>query len=263
MTVDGWANLEITSSDVVAYTYNRLGQQTTITDQRGTIRSIYYDTLGRKTNDCVSTVGGDTDNAVLQIATAYEVRGMVQTVTSYNNATVGSGTVLNQMQLTYNTFNQLVEEQQDHATTVSGSSPAVQYGYDSGGSSSNEIRFNQLTYPNGRVVNYVYNSGMDATLNRVSAIYDVTTSVNLAAYTYLGLNTVIRITYAEPSVWLDLWGGTSGTFNGLDLFNRIIDQLWQNSSSTALDQYKYGYDLNSNRQWKQNVVGTALDEYYT
>jgi hypothetical protein len=34
-----------------------------------------------------------------------------------------------------------------------------------------------------------------------------------------------------------------------------------------LDRYKYGYDQNSNRQWKQNVVATsagkALDEYYT
>ena len=32
---------------------------------------------------------------------------------------------------------------------------------------------------------------------------------------------------AQPSVMLDLWGGTSGTFNGFDLFNRIIDQRWE------------------------------------
>jgi RHS repeat-associated protein len=68
-----------------------------------------------------------------------------------------------------------------------------------------------------------------------------------------------------------LWGGTSGTFAGLDLFSRIIDQRWQNDitgTPADIDRYKYGYDLNSNRLWKGNVVGTAavtagLDEFYT
>jgi RHS repeat-associated protein len=81
---------------------------------------------------------------------------------------------------------------------------------------------------------------------------------------------VIRITYPEPAVWLDLWGGTSGTFNGFDLFGRIIDQRWQNnvtSSPTDIDRYQYGYDQDSSRIWKANVVGTpvvtgGLDEYY-
>ena len=41
--------------------------------------------------------------------------------------------MLNQVQLTYNTFGQLIEEQQEHAGAVSGSTPSVQYGYDSGG----------------------------------------------------------------------------------------------------------------------------------
>ena len=50
----------------------------------------------------------------------------------------------------------------------------------------------------------------DDRLSRVSAIKDGATS--LAAYTYLGGGTVIRIDYTEPDVMLDLWGGTSGTF---------------------------------------------------
>jgi RHS repeat-associated protein len=81
---------------------------------------------------------------------------------------------------------------------------------------------------------------------------------------------IIRIEYPEAEVWLDLWGGTSGTFAGLDQFNRIIDQRWQNSTSstpTDIDRYQYGYDQDSNRIWKANVVGTpivtgGLDEYY-
>jgi RHS repeat-associated protein len=259
-------------SDVVSYAYNRLGQQRTMTDQRGTVRTFYFDKLGRPTNDCVTTNGTGTDVAVKQVARTYEVRGMVKTITSTDSASQGAGTVLNQVQLDYNTFGQLAAEWQDHGAIVSSSTPKVQYAYDSGGSSSNEIRFNQLTYPNARAIAYDYGSsgGMNDYLNRIAAIKDGGTS--LSAYTYLGSGMVVRTAYPQPSVWLDLWGGTSGTFSGLDLFNRITDQLWQNNTGgtpAAIDEYRYGYDLNSNRQWKANVVGTAalspnpgLDELY-
>ena len=82
---------------------------------------------------------------------------------------------------------------------------------------------------------------------------------------------IIRIDYPQVAVRLDLWGGTSGTFAGLDQFNRVIDQRWQNNTSGTpadIDRYQYGYDRDSNRMWKANVVGTpivtgGLDEYYT
>ncbi|QOV87556.1 RHS repeat-associated core domain-containing protein [Humisphaera borealis] len=77
---------------------------------------------------------------------------------------------------------------------------------------------------------------------------------------------IIRIDYPQPDARLDLWGGVSGTFAGLDRFNRIIDQRWQNAVGTTpadIDRYKYGYDRDSNRTWKQNTVGSTLDEYYT
>ena len=48
-------------------------------------------------------------------------------------------------------------------------------------------------------------------LNRVDAINDTTSgTTTLAEYLYLGAGFVIRITYPEPGIWLDLWGGTSG-----------------------------------------------------
>jgi len=226
------------------------------------------------TVDYVTTVGSATDNAVLRISTGYEVRGMPATVTSHNNATPGTGTALNQCALTYNTFSQLAEEQQDHGGGVSSSSPDVQYTYDSGASSSNEVCLSSLTYPNGRVITYSYGTsgGMNDRLNRIDTIQDTTSgTTSLASYTYLGLGTVVRITYPQANVWLDLWGGTSGVFNGLDLFSRVIDQRWQNSitgTPADIDRYQYGYDQDSNRLYKANVVGTpivtgGLDEFYT
>jgi RHS repeat-associated protein len=246
-------------SDVVSYTYNRQGQQATVTDQRGTVRTFYYDKLGRQTDDCVTTVGAGTDTAVLRISTTYESRGMVQTVTSFDTATPGSGTVLNQCAMTYNALSQLTQEQQEHSGAVNGSSPSVQYGYDTGAS---DIRLNNITYPDTRVISYNYGAGIDAMLNRVTSISD--TSATLASYTYLGASTVVRIDYPQPQVRLDLWGGVSGTFTGLDLFNRIVDQRWLNySTSTGLDHYQYGYDQDSNRTSKANALTTGVDEFYS
>jgi hypothetical protein len=41
-----------------------------ITDQRGTVRTLSYDLLGRLTDDSISTVGGSTDSTVLRISMA-------------------------------------------------------------------------------------------------------------------------------------------------------------------------------------------------
>ncbi|MGA2497927.1 MAG: RHS repeat-associated core domain-containing protein [Tepidisphaeraceae bacterium] len=214
----------------------------------------------------MTTVGSDTDNAVLQIFRTYEVRGMMATITSTDSASQGSGTVLNQVKLEYNTFSQLIKEYQAHGGAVNTStSPKVQYGYATGASSSNQIRPTGLTYPNGRAIDFNYGSGgsLEDYLNRVAAIKDGATS--LAAYTYLGADAVIRIDYTQPDVMLDLWGGTSGQFDGFDRFDRIIDQRWKyyGGSPADRDRYKYGYDRNSSRIWKQNCVGSTLDEFYS
>jgi RHS repeat-associated protein len=275
LTVDQWANLPVAPDDehITQNSYNRLGEPATFTDQRGTVRTFTRDVLGRLTDDGVTTVGSDTDSTVLRISRAYEIRGMVSTITSADNATPGSGTILNQVVLGYNDFSQLFSDQQEHSGAVSGSTPSVQYAYDPGASSSNEIRLNQLTYPNGRTVAYSFGTsgGMSDYLNRVDAINDTSSgTTTLAQYVYLGAGMVVRITYPEPGIWLDLWGGTSGVFAGIDLFGRVIDQRWQNNitgTPVDIDRYKYGHDLNSNRIWKANLVGTAavtagLDEFY-
>jgi hypothetical protein len=50
--------------------------------------------------------------ALKRIGRTYEVRGMIEKVSSYDNATVGSGSVKNEVQLTYNDFSQLAREYQ-------------------------------------------------------------------------------------------------------------------------------------------------------
>jgi RHS repeat-associated protein len=263
----------VSGSDVVTYAYNRLGQVKKVTDQRDVERTIGYDLLGRKTSDAVTHIpsGSSVDTSILRVTWGYDVRGMVNQITSYDAASGGS--IKNQIVLWHNDFNQLYREWQAHSGqvyTTGTPSPYVQYDHDLGASSSNEIRLIALHYPDTKVITYNYgpSNGMNDHLNRAENIQDTTSGTTLASYTYLGLRTVVRVAYPSINAWLDLWGGVSGIFNGLDLFGRVIDQNWQDAtnttSPTSIDEYRYGHDRNSNRIWKQNVVasGKALDELY-
>ena len=120
----------VDSSDVILFSYNRQRQQTSVTDQNGTVHEFDFDKLGRQTQDRVTTVGTGVDGAVRRIAMSYEVRGMRENLTSYDNATVGSGNVVNDVQFAYNDFSQVTHDYQAHGGAVSTStSPKVQYSY--------------------------------------------------------------------------------------------------------------------------------------
>ena len=82
------------------------------------------------------------NGAVRRIDTAYEIRGMVNQVTSYADA--AGTTVVNQVSLTYNDFEQLSSETQDRPAPA-GRVSAVGYGYADG--SANTIRPTSITYP--------------------------------------------------------------------------------------------------------------------
>ncbi|MGM0489808.1 MAG: hypothetical protein ACQESR_24005 [Planctomycetota bacterium] len=59
---------------------------------------------------------------------------------------------------------------------------------------------------------------------------------------------------------MDLWGGTSGTFDGFDRFGRVVNHLWRDYGGSAdADRFKYGYDRAGNRTWKENDVAAKLD----
>src|SRR5258708_20016611 len=48
---------------------------------------------------------------------------------------------------------------------------------------------------------------------------------------------------------------------GVDRFGRVVDQCWIiTSSGTATDRFQYGYDRDSNRLWRDNLVNSAFGE---
>src|SRR5262249_30885913 len=141
------------------------------------------------------------------------------------------------LQYAYNGLGQLTTEYQNHSGLVNtGTSPKVQYGYDTtntGGVLTKGSRPTTLTYPNGRGVTANYNGTTLAnTIGRPPSLSD--SSATLESYTYLGLGTVV--TRAHPQPGLDLTyikqgaesndSVTGDQYNGLDLFGRVDDQRW-------------------------------------
>jgi RHS repeat-associated protein len=92
----------------------------------------------------------------------------------------------------------------------------------------------------------------------------------LESYDYLGSATVVRREHSQPGVDLtyikqsaESNGDAGDPYIGLDRFGRVVDQRWlETSSGTATDRFQYGYDRDSNRLYRDNLVNTAFGELY-
>jgi hypothetical protein len=158
-----------------------------------------FDQLGRLLHDRVTTLGTDVDGAVRRTSFSYEVRGMREKVTNHDNATVGSGSVVNEVVLEYNDLGMLVKEYQEHEGAKDGNTLYVQYNFDttaSGGRYIKGLRPTSVRYPNSRLLHFTYGSS-DSTadvLNRLDALKDDSggsPGSTLASYSYLGLGTIV------------------------------------------------------------------------
>jgi hypothetical protein len=122
-------------------------------DPNGTVRQFDYDLLGRLLDDMATTLGSGVDTTVQRISRTYEVRGMVENITSYNNATPGLGTAVNDVELVYDTFQQVEADYQSYSGAVNTStSPRVAYAYETGGSAAQKLESNPLWFCGARPV---------------------------------------------------------------------------------------------------------------
>jgi RHS repeat-associated protein len=254
------------SSYQETYTIDALGESLTFTDRNGTVHTYSYDVLGRQTADAITTLASGVDNSVLRLTTAYDTGDRPYLYTAYNAASGGS--IVNQVQQVYNGLGQLITEYQSHSGAVNTSSmPKVQYAYNELAGGANNSRLVSMTYPNGRVLNYNYNSGVDTSISRLSSISDSTAT--LESYKYLGLSTVVERDHPQNNVnltYISLTGGTGDAgdqYTGLDRFGRVVDQNWFNTTtSTSTDDFQYGYDQDGNRLYKNNSVNSTFSELY-
>jgi RHS repeat-associated protein len=207
---------------------------------------------------------------VVQITTAYDTGGRPYLFTSIAGFVRGAPIVANQIEDVYNGLGQLLTEYQAVSGAVNPpTTPSVQYAYSfvatSGG--PNHSRLVSMTYPNGRVLNYNYTSGVDDQISRLSSLSD--SSATLEAYTYLGLNTVVTRSHPQTGVnQTDVisGGNTHGgdQYTGLDRFGRVVEERWINpNTSTVTDDFLYSYDRDGNRLTASNALHSSLSQQFT
>jgi len=213
------------------YRYNRQRQQTEFKDADGTTHVYTYNKLGAMIEDAVTQLAEGLDDAVLRIGYSYNNRGQSWKVSSYDAAS--GGDVVNEVAKEYDAFGNLILDWQSHEGVVDGSTPKVAYAFTDG--SGNQMRKVSVTYPNGRVVEYLYGEtdSMDDHLNRVSAQKVNGEGQNLVEYRYVGRNWQVRLAYPEPDIMCSYRkeagqpdGDAGDPYNGYDRFGRTVDMPW-------------------------------------
>ena len=257
----------------IEYTYNIQADIATMKDANETVHAYDFDLLGRQTQDRITTFGAEIDQAVKRIATEYEVRGMAAKVTSFDDATVGSGNVLNEIGYVYDDFGQLIKDSQAHSGSVGATTPAVSYTYENG-STGNTTRRTSTVYPNGRVVETGYGAaGSDSDrLGQTVSLKIQGEAQNAVDYTYVGLDWPVRVLYPEPAVNLTYiktashpLGDAGDQYTDFDRFGRTVDMRWSTTANGAIrDRFQWGYDRAGNRTWKATLAATSggQDEKY-
>jgi RHS repeat-associated protein len=234
-----------------------------------------YDQLGRLLHDRVTLPSGSAvDAAVLRLSRDYNVQGLLNSITSYNNATVGSGTIVNQVQKLYDGIGNLTEDRQSADGAVVSGCPEAHYEYSA--STNLLTRLLSLKVEVGGVLQHEFDYRYDATeaddmLGRVSSIAIAGEDGDKVAYTYMGEARVVEVGYPQPQITLsyikgstDPVGDAGDPYTGYDRFGRTVDMPWRNNVGTVLDRFQYGYDAAGNRLWKKNLAATSggQDEFY-
>ncbi|MFO0984308.1 MAG: hypothetical protein U1E76_21725 [Planctomycetota bacterium] len=237
------------SDDVVKHAYNAQGEEIWHRDQAGNIVESDYDDSGRETQKRVSTLASGFDGAVRRIARTYTSLGQELLVTQYDNATVGSGSVVNEVKTTYDDWGNVekYEEDRDSAVAGGGNDYEVSYTYAKATSGRNTVRRSDATLPSGNVITYEYlSTNNDDKASRLSRLKDGSTA--LVKYDYLGVGNVVGTTYDVPDAMWKMYTSSTGDYPDLDRFNRVTTSKWTKDLATDKDFYKVAltYDRNSN-----------------
>lgn len=233
-------------TDVVTYAYNALGQEIYRKDQAGNVYSMKYDKAGRPGHHSATTIVAGYETDAQRVTTTYHDLGMVKTVSVYNNDEVGLGSILNEVEYSYNGWGELITFQQDRDSAVGAGTPNdynISYGYASiSDADGRQARVrDELTLPNGDVVDFGYNpvDPMDLSLAegaQTGRIDRVTMdSVLVAEYEYMGTGFLIGTTLPEIDVFRTFAGASSGSYDKLDRFNRVVTDRWTKDLTTDVN----------------------------
>jgi hypothetical protein len=249
-----------------AYAYNRQAEKSCFADANGTVHEYDYDGLGRLLHDKAVELGEKITSGIRRISLGYEVRGMVAKISSASSVDTSQPYTVNEILREYDDFGDLTIEFQEHAGALldpPNGTRHIKWTRNEGDNNTNRVT--QMIYPTGR--QYAFDYGiMGSASDLVDQLIEVDEVISGSGhprviYDYLGLNQIVKTTYPEPQISLNLWGNTVGSYQGLDLFGRIIDQRWTNSTSD-LARLQYGYNLSSQRTYRRDTIAESLNKSF-
>jgi len=271
---DDHLDINTDSSDVVSFAYNRQQEEVYRKDQVACVIETDYDKLGRNTQRRVTALGG-FDGAVERIATAYDALGRYSTVSQYDDPTVGTGSILDQVQFLYDSWGNVEHFKQDRDSAVGASGSVndyqVRYEFEKKTSGRNTVRRKKMWLPGSteKEIRFSYSTRdglFDDDCSRVSAVRAVEsgTGMIVAWYDYNGVGQVVGTEYTEVGAFSDVDGG-GPTYPGLDRFNRIVSSTWTKDLGTDVNFYQVDltYDRNSNITSAQDGVHAGFDVLYS
>ena len=256
-------------ADVVTFAYNAKSQQIWTKDQAGNVIQTNYNDSGRTEHKRITTLDADFDGAVRRISTTYDSLGRVDLVTQYDNAVVGSGSVVNEAGFNFDGWGNVSKFEQDHNSTVATGGSLlydVDYTYAKATTGRNTIRRTGMTLPDGNVITYSYQSTgnrHDDEVSRVTGVKDG--PVVLASYDYNGVGQVVGTDYPEIDFMSNRFGTTSGSYDDFDEFDRPTSFEWTKDLATDVNfsDFDITYDRNGNITLVEDNVHGGFDVDYT
>ncbi len=262
-------------TDLVTYAYNAQSQTMWVKDQAGGIVQTDYDLGGRQTYRRVTTLASGFDGAVRRIGTTYTSRGQTQLVTQYDNAAVGSGSVVDEVKYTYDDWGNITSFEQDRDSTVGGGGNQYTVGYTwakatpSGGHDT--LRCTGMTLPGSgdtSTITYTYDSAsnvLDDAASRVSKLQTGGSPTTRATYKYLGASRLVGTDVIEPDVYSRLYGSGTANYDAMDRFGRTTVSRWTKNLSPARNFYDVAltYDRDSNITSVDDAVLPGFDAAYS
>jgi len=254
----------------VLYAYNAQGQVIWTEDQATNVLENVYDTSGRETARKVTTLASGFDGAVRRVERSYDPLGRVETVTQFSDLSSPT-TATDGVKYSYDNWGNLERFEQDRNSAVGALGSVddyeVSYAHAKASGGRVALRRSSMTLPSGKAITLTYSSfrGLfDDDASRVSSVADG--SLTLANWIYNGVGQAVGTSYPEPNVASRLVDpNTSGSYPGLDRFNRIVNCYWQKDLGTPRKFYDVAvtWDKNSNITVIDDAVHTGFDVQYT
>ena len=191
-------------------------------------------------------------------------------MTQYDNATVGSGSVTDEVKFSYSDWGELRKYEQDNNSAVGAIGSVddyeVAYAFEKAATGWRTVRRSTLTLPSGNVIDYKYRSVQNRHDDEISRVTHLNDGLEVVAfYEYNGLSQVVGTDYVAIDVMQNYFESTPGEYPTLDRFDRIVEDIWLKDLSTdvALYDVDLTYDRNSNITVLDEHVHDGFDVEYT